>query len=823
MQPLLGRLTALPPPQRRALKAAFGLTDDASPGLFLVGLAALTLISDSAAERPTVLLVDDAHWLDRPSAEVLAFVARRLDSEPVVMLVAQRDGFPVVVEGPGLVECRLERLADGAAEELLALRAPALAPEDRRRLLDEAAGNPLALVELPSGVGGDRCAPLSLTDRLEQAFAARLSELPGPTRTLLLVAALNESDALREALVAASALAGQPVEADALAPAVEAQLVRSDGTAVTFHHPLVRHAIRQRADPEDLRRAHTALAQTLGDVDREVWHRAAACDAPDDALAADLEAAAGRARRRGGVAAAETMLERAARTTADPGRRADRYLRAAELAYEWGRQDVVDRLLRETASLEVPAAQRTRLGWVRASFDEGVHDACASTRRLAEAAAATAAEGQTDLALNFLYDAALRCWWADPGPGAQARILEIVEEMPVDPDHPWLLAVLAFTAPLDRGADVAERLRRVAAGPVDPDRARLAGTAAAVVGAFDLGVDLLTSALPGLRADGRLGLLARALSLQAWSALHLGRLDLAATASEEAARMAADSSQPLIRAVALVVQSAVAALRGDEIDAEILAVEADQVGVQVGSRAVLAAVQVARGVAALDVGEHQTAWDHLVRVHDPDDPAHHPAIGSFAVADLVEAAVHSGHADEVRPLVARLEAVAARTPSPVLHIGLRHARALLAPDDAADRLFAAALAADLGHWPFARARVQLSHGAWLRRQRRAAESRAPLRAARDTFDALGTPAWGERARQELRASGETSRPRTAEARDQLSPQELLIAQLAAEGLTNREIGGRLYLSHRTVGTHLHRIFPKLGITSRAALAAAIGS
>ena len=378
VQPLLGRLTALPPPQRRALKAAFGLTDDASPGLFLVGLAALTLISDSAAERPTVLLVDDAHWLDRPSAEVLAFVARRLDSEPVVMLVAQRDGFPVVVEGPGLVECRLERLADGAAEELLALRAPALAPEDRLRLLDEAAGNPLALVELPSGVGGDRCAPLSLTDRLEQAFAARLSELLGPTRTLLLVAALNESDALREALVAASALAGQPVEADALAPAVEAQLVRSDGTAVTFHHPLVRHAIRQRADPEDLRRAHTALAQTLGDVDREVWHRAAACDAPDDALAADLEAAAGRARRRGGVAAAETMLERAARTTADPGRRADRYLRAAELAYEWGRQDVVDRLLRETAALEVPAAQRTRLGWVRASFDEGVHDAGAA-------------------------------------------------------------------------------------------------------------------------------------------------------------------------------------------------------------------------------------------------------------------------------------------------------------------------------------------------------------------------------------------------------------------------------------------------------------
>ena len=172
--------------------------------------------------------------------------------------------------------------------------------------------------------------------------------------------------------------------------------------------------------------------------------------------------------------------------------------------------------------------------------------------------------------------------------------------------------------------------------------------------------------------------------------------------------------------------------------------------------------------------------------------------------------------------MADLEAIALRTPSPALHVGLRYARALLAPEDEAEELFAAALAADLSSWPFARARLQLAYGAWLRRQRRAAESRAPLRAARDTFDALGAAAWGDRARQELRASGEQSRPRTPEAREQLSPQELLIAQLAAEGLTNREIGARLYLSHRTVGTHLHRIFPKLGITSRVALRTAIG-
>ena len=265
----------------------------------------------------------------------------------------------------------------------------------------------------------------------------------------------------------------------------------------------------------------------------------------------------------------------------------------------------------------------------------------------------------------------------------------------------------------------------------------------------------------------------------------------------------------------------VSALRGSE-DADTLAAEAEQVGLHFDSNAVLAAVQFARGVAALTSADHQAAWDHLIRMHDRADPAHHEAISTFSIGDLVEAAVQSGHRTEVEAILGRLEAIARRTPSPMLHIGLRYSRALLAPDDDAERLFSAALAVELTHWPFARARTQLAYGAWLRRRRRAAESRAPLRAARDTFDALGARAWGDRARHELRASGEQSRPRTPEAREQLSPQELLIGQMAAQGLTNREIGERLYLSHRTVGTHLHRMFPKLGITSRSALGAAIG-
>ncbi|WP_205687363.1 AAA family ATPase [Cellulomonas endophytica] len=820
VRPLLDRSPALPVPQRRALRAAFGMTDDAAPEPFLIGLAALTLLSDGAAEQPLVLVVDDAHWLDRPSADALGFVARRLDSEPVVMVQAQRDGFPPALAGPTLVEHHLPRLDPRSAESVLARRAPRLGPAGRRRVLEAAAGNPLALTELPLEGAEDDAAPLTLTARLERAFAARLPGLPAATRDLLLVAALEDGGDLTEALAATSRWRGEPVTAEALSAAVGVGLVVADGPLLTFRHPLVRHAVHRRATPPEQRAAHLALAAVLRDGDRQLWHRALAADVPDDAVAAGLEAAASRAQRRGGVAAAQATLERAARLTADPSERVRRYLGAAELAFEWGRPDVVDRLLRETAALDVPVRERARLSVIREGFEEGVHDVRAGTRMLTEVAAAAAAEGRADQALRFLQAASLRCWWADPGAGARARLLEVVEQVTA-PDDVLVLEVLSYVAPFDRGAMVHGRLLAASHVPLDAARGQAAGDAASVVGDFPLAVGFLTPALAGLRADGRLGLLGRARAVQAWSALNVGRFSLAATAADEAARLAADSAQPLMGVVAEVVQCVVAALCGGRDVEERLAAAA-RLGLQVGSYAVLAGVQLARGVVALDQGRHEEAWDQLARLSDPADPAHHPVVRTFAVADLVEAAVRSGHRAEVEPLVADLEALAARTPSPVLHLGLRHGRALLASEGEAEALFADALAADLGGWPFARARLQLAHGAWLRRRRRAAESRAPLRAARDTFDALGAVAWGDRARQELRAAGERSRPRTPEARERLSPQELLIAQLAAQGLTNREIGARLYLSHRTIGTHLHRIFPMLGITSRVALRAALG-
>jgi DNA-binding CsgD family transcriptional regulator len=260
-----------------------------------------------------------------------------------------------------------------------------------------------------------------------------------------------------------------------------------------------------------------------------------------------------------------------------------------------------------------------------------------------------------------------------------------------------------------------------------------------------------------------------------------------------------------------------AALRGDQEAAGALACEAERVSVPIGASAVLAAVQLARGLAALGGGRPADALGHLRRIHDPADPAYHVAVRCFTVGDLAEAARRSGDPESIRVFVDEMETAALQTPSPALHAGLRSARALLAKGAGAGALFDTALQSDMSAWPFLRARVQLAHGEWLHQQRHDAASRAPLRSAREAFDALGVIPWSERARQQLRATGETSRPRTPEARDQLTPQELQIVQMAAEGLSNREIAQMVYLSHRTVSSHLYRAFPKLGITSRTEL------
>ncbi|WP_372664452.1 helix-turn-helix transcriptional regulator [Amycolatopsis kentuckyensis] len=815
LYPVRAGVAELPGPQRDAVRTALGLADGASPSAYLVGLAALTLLAEEAVAKPLLLVAEDVHWLDRASADVLAFVARRIENEPIVLVATVREGAASPLLDAGLAPMVVDRLAADDAADLLDAVAPRLAPAVRTRLLTEAAGHPLALTELPSALADfDGLDPvLPLTERLERTFTARVAGLPEVTRTALLVAALNETTALAETLTATGALLTADVEPGILAPAVEARLVELSAGTVTFRHPLMRSAIPAAAAPDERRRVHLALVEALHDQpDRRAWHQAAATAGPDETVAAELERTAERARYRGGAAAAIAALEQAARLSERPGTKTDRLLKAAELAVESGRRETAERLVH--AANPAGATQRATASRLLSEFEDGVREDPARVAELAATARTVAATGETDAALRILWSAAMRCFWTEPGPAARQALLDVADALPVPADDPRIVAVTAYVAPFDRGRSVLEKLKELAARTgADPEVDRYLGSAALQVGAFDLAARFSAAAAPGLRAQGRLGALPRALAVLAWSRVRLGDLAGAVPAAAEAARFARETGQPFMYGLATAVQAEIAALRGDHKQAKTLAGEAERTGLAAGARPVLVTVQLTRGLTNLSEGRFEDAFADLRRPLDPADPTYQLALRAYCVAELAEAAVRAGRTDDLRGVLAELECL--DSPSPALHIGLRYARAVLDPSD---ERFAEALGADLSGWPAERGRVHLAFGEWLRRQRRVVESRTHLRTARETFDALGMTAWAERARRELRGAGESSPNRGPDAREKLTPHELSIAQLAAEGLTNREIGQRLYLSHRTVGTHLHRIFPKLGVSSRADLA-----
>jgi DNA-binding CsgD family transcriptional regulator/tetratricopeptide (TPR) repeat protein len=833
MRPVLSNTGGLPTPLRRALMTAFGEDDGASPEPFFITLAALNLLAELSSRRPVLIAADDVQWLDRPSQDVLAFAARRVSQHPVVIVAAVRNGHPGPFAASGLDELEVDGLDDSSARTVLAAHAAGLSAAAQERILEVALGNPLALVELPAacqaaaarGHGEAARVPawLPLTTRLKRAFAARAFDLPAGTRTALLVAAVADGQRLGEVLAAAARLADENVTTD-LTPAVTAQLVEINGSEFRFRHPLMRTAIRQEASTAQRQATHAALAEVLRDQpDRAVWHRAASITGPDEAVAGELEATARGARQRGGTAVAVSALQRAA-DLGDSAHRAGRLLQAAELGFELGRPDLVLDLAADAEPLGLPSRDQARLTWIRESFTDGIPGDAGQARAQATAAGQAAADGDVDLALKLLYGASLRCWWADPGQAVRDEVVTAAERLTVDQRDPRLLVVLAFAAPIGRGEVVIERLPHL--GPAarsDPAALRLAGNAAMAVGAFEEAAGLLAAAAAGLRAQGRLGLLARALALQAWSAVHLADLGTAIPAAEEARQLAQETGQPLIIATAKAVQAILAALRGDFEAAEAAAAQAEGICMPMRASAVLAAAQLGRGLACLGAGRPADAVAHLRRIHDPADPAYHYAVRCYTVGDLAEAALRSGHRDSIGVFMPEMEAAARQTPSPSLHGGLRYARALLDTGGEADGLFQSALQSGASAGPFLRARVQLAYGKWLHQHRHDAAARTPLRAAIEAFNALGVPPWSERARQQLRATGEQIRPRIPGVRDQLTPQELQIAQMAANGLTNREIGQKLYLSHRTVGSHLYRIFPKLDITSRAQLASRLGA
>jgi DNA-binding CsgD family transcriptional regulator len=829
IRPVRALAAALPPAPRAALDAALGIGDVAVPEHFRVAMAVLDLLSDVAAEAPLLVLVEDAHWLDRASSDVLAFVARRLESDPVVMLVATRDGSRAALGDAGLPELRLEALDPAVAAKLIDASAPDLTTVVRDRLLSEAAGNPLALIELP--VAAARLEPgspmpglLPLTERLERAFAARVSELPDDTRLLLLIAALNDGEDPGEVLRGAGAIAGKTMNLDALEPAVRSAIVDLDVRTVHFRHPLMRSAVRQDATVRERRRGHEALAGMLdAEPDRRVWHRAALISVADEDVAADLAEAGRRARRRGATGEAFAALRRAAELS-EPAQRGARLLDAAQLAHELGQPEAVLPLLREVEQLGPGTCDRARATWIEETVDPRPLTDTARATALITAAESAGEAGDRDLHIDLLWLVAVRAWWTDPGPAVRQLLVEASRRLgDADAPDPRVSAIYAYADSLGHAPAVLARLRALAAeGCRDTDAARYFSDAAFVVGAFDLAMTFLDTAVEGLRAEGRLGHLPRTLALHGFVAARLADWDVAIPAAEESRRLGAEFGEALAEARADNIVSMIAGMRGDADAAEQASTNAERVGLSTGAHATVTFAQCGRVLSALGAGRHADAYRFTERLFDPAHPAHHPVVACWHIGDLAEAAVHVDRVEQARARVAQVEAAAGDNPSIWIALGLRHARAMLADGehDAAER-YDEALSADLGRWPFQRARILLAHGEWLRRQRRIAESRAPLRTARDTFDALSCVDWGNRARRELRASGESSRRRDPAARDRLTAQELQIAQLAAEGLSNREIGARLYLSPRTISTHLYHVFPKLAITARSQLAMAL--
>jgi DNA-binding CsgD family transcriptional regulator len=805
--------------QQDALDAAFGVSAEGPPELFVIAMAVLDLLSEAAAEAPLLLIVEDVHWLDRSSAEVLAFVGRRLESDRVVFLAALREGYPSPLEDAGLPESRIGALDPPHSEQLLDASGPGLPQAERDRILNEAAGNPLALIELPLA-GDTRLTSLPqpglqpLTARLERAFAARVADQPENTRLLLLVAALNDGDDLGEVLAAGSILAGRALEHDQLEPAAAAAIIEFDLRAIHFRHPLIRSAVNQSAGVSERVRVHQALAEVLvDDPDRRVWHRAAMISGAHADIAAELEEAAERARRRGAIGVAITALRRAGELS-EPAAGGKRLLAAAGLSFELGRPDLVVPLLHQ--------AETARITWLEEMVTTLPLGDPARFAELIAAAEGAGDAGDQELRIDLLWLVASRSWWVDPGPEARRLLIEASDRLgDAEADDPRVFSIHAYADPFGHAPAVLARLRAAPRERRHTEAARHFGPGALVVGAFDLGVDFLGVAVDGLRDEGRLGYLPRMLTLYSSMAARLGDWDAAIPAAAEARRLGEELGETHWEAAAGTVISLIAGMRGDAEAAERLAAEAEEVAAAAGANITVAFAQFGRVVAALGAGRHADALAAAQRVFDPTDSAYHPFICSWLIGDLAEAAWHLDRLEEGRERLVQVEAAVGRDPGSWIAIGLRHGRAVLAEDGKAEGLFQAAMNADLARWPFQRARTELAYGQWLRRQRRIADSRPPLRNARAAFDKLGCEAWGNRARRELRASGEASRRRIPEARDELTAQELQIAQLAAEGLSNREIGQKLFVSHRTVGTHLYRIYPKLGISSRGELAAAL--
>jgi DNA-binding CsgD family transcriptional regulator len=821
--PMLGQLEGLPDPQRAALGVAFGLETGAAPDRFLVGLAALSLLSAAAEQQPLLCVVDDAQWLDRASALVLAFVARRLLAEPVALVFAAHEPGE---EFRGLPELPVGGLRDGDAQELLSsvIRGP-LDERVRDRIVAETRGNPLALLELPLGVPGmpgvDGVPGSS--GRIEESFRRRVEVLPAATRRLMLVAAAEPAGEPALVWRAAQRLG---VGAEAAWPAADAGLL-SIGERVVFRHPLVRSAVYRAASPAERRAAHQALADATdprGDPDRRAWHRAQAAPGPDEEVAWELERSAGRAQARGGLAAAAAFLERSAALTVDPARRAERALAAAQATYQAGAFDAALGLLAAAEAGPPDELRRARADQLRGQI------AFASSRGSDAPPLLLKAAGQFEpldsrLARETYLDALAAAIFAGrlalgggvrevaeaarmapppPGPARGPDLLLDGLALLVTEGYPAGAPVLRQTVSAFRGADVSreEGLRWL----------WLASYAAAIVWDY-ASWDVLSDRQVTLARDAG-ALIALPIALYTHAGVHLfaGEFTEAASLVAQAESVAEATGSSLAPYGTL----ALAVFRGRETQAaQLIQTATDDAGRR-GEGGGLSSVQWAAAVLYNSLGRYEQALA-AARQASEDSPA--VRFANWALVELVEAAVRSAVPERAAGALQRLSGIA-RACRTDWALGVEaRSRALVSHGEAAENLYREAidrlartrLRVDL-------ARAHLVYGEWLRRQRRRRDARDQLATAYQLFESIGAAAFADRARIELRATGGQARERAVETPDTLTAQEALIARLAGQGASNPEIAAQLFLSPATVAYHLRKVFTKLGISSRSQLA-----
>ncbi|QKV75821.1 AAA family ATPase [Amycolatopsis sp. Hca4] len=821
--PAHAALDRLPPGPREALSVALGFGAGAPPDVLLVCNAALLLVTELAADRPVVLVVDDVPWIDRASAVVLGFLARRLEGRRAGLLLSARTGS---TSFPGLLsEHVVEPLDDEAAGRLVETLHPQMPARVRRRLLDLAQGNPLALLELPAALLGSarRTVPdaevVPLSDRLQAIFAARLTALPDATRQVLLLATFEGAGDVR---VLRAALPDRPSLED-LAPAERAQLVRvDDATArIAFRHPLIRSAVVAMSTHEERRTAHLALAGAV-DRDRRAWHLAAAALGPDEEVAELLDDAARRVLLRGDGFAAIAALVRAAELSTTSAGRGRRLAEAAYIGAEVnGTVDDAEILLTDARRAAPDSAGSLHAASAAAFLMINGDGDVNTAHRLLTGAIETGDHGYRadDPALvEAMHTLLLLCWYGST-PEHWKPFFSVLRRLRPQPPDLLALAADSFADPVRTGKAALPRVDavlRTLTDDVDPARVVRAGTAAVYLDRLgdcrEASWRLVRHGRDGGAPRRHLGALMH-LCLDDYL---VGRWDEAEELADEGQRICDTGGYPFFAWYFRYSRAILAAGRGRFDEAYTLADEITHWALPRGVAAAVLFAHHPRVLAAAGQGDHDAAFGHAAAMSPPGVLASHVPHCTWVMFDLVEAAVRIGRTTEATAHVramrdADVGALSSRTA--LLQAG---AEALVLDDDEqVPRLEAALAGAE--RWLFDRSRVRLALGEKLRRTRSAAQAQQHLLAAHGGFAAMAAGPWLSRVAGELRAAG--YRPATEQRGEPtaLTAQEAQIAQLAASGLTNKQIAERLYLSHRTVGAHLYRIFPKLGVTSRAGL------